>query len=401
MTTFNQTLKLSVVAMSLALAACSSDSNNKTPETTTPTPAPTPAPTPTPAPAPTPTPTPAPAPAPTPAPEAEQGEIFGPYSTGSISESKFVYFDLDEAKVVELTEEQAATDTVWDVAFKRTSVFLNANNADSPVSVYDTGNNSDFWDAEGNAVVDSFVNATADSEKQEYLDVTATDIPSDSTMFKNDVTDRILDDFYVYDMTTHTVSAAAENFYVVKNNDVYSKFSVTNLVQNVRVASEMTVSVSYDFGDTKDILVSAASECTAGATHAYVSFMSGTTVAADEAYDITIPCQQEAGLGFELNLADTATAYQDFKNEIADADTASTYASYGYFKQNEYTTTAFGELNWYAYGIQGNHKLWSKYGVYIIKSGDKHFKFQITSYYNEEGTSGNYSFRANEIAAQQ
>lgn len=376
MTQLQQTFKLSVVALSLTLAACGSSSSNNEPEVVEP-PAPT-----------TPEPTP-----------VVQGEINGPFSTGSISESKFVYWDLDAGEVVELTEEEAATDTVWDVAFKRTSVFLNSNNADNPVSVYDTGNNADFWDAEGNAVVDSFVNATADSEKQEYLDVDTTAIPTDDTMFSNDVTDHILDGYYTYDFATHTVSANAENFFIVKNNDMYTKFAVTGLTQDGRVASDFTLSVSYDFADSVELMLDGAAICTGDATHAYVDFATASVVAADAAHDLTVACG-EGGFDFDMNIADSAVAYQDFSNNIADADTASTYSSYGYFKTNQYTTAAFGDLNWYAYGIQGNHKLWSKFGVYVIKTGDKHFKFQITSYYDEEGNSGNYSFRADELVAE-
>lgn len=379
MTSLQHTFKLSVVALSLTLAACGSSSSKKEPEVVEPT-------TPT-------TPTP-----PTP-PPVVQGEIFGPFSTGSISESKFVYFDLDKKEVVELTEEEAKTNTVWDVAFKRTSVYLNANNADNPVSVHDTGNNDEFWDAEGKAVVESFVSATADSEKQEYLDVAASNVPTDDTLFKNDVTDRILDGFYTYNMSTHTVSANAENFYVVKNNDKYTKFSVKGITQNARVASDMTLSISHDFADAVDLTLDGAAICTGGETKAYVDFATASSVAADAAHDLTVACG-EGGFNFEMNLAESAVAYQDFSNKITDADTAATYSSYGYFKTNEFTTTAFGDLKWYAYGIQGNHKLWSKYGVYIIKSGDKNFKFQITSYYNDEGTSGNYSFRADELIAE-
>lgn len=367
-----QTFKLSVVALSLTLAACGS-SSKKEPEVTTPV-------------------------EPTPAPVV-QGEINGPFSTGSITQSKFVYWDLNEGKIVELTEEEAKTDTVWDIAFKRTSVFLNANNADNPVSVYDTGNNADFWDADGKPVVDSFVNATSDSEKQEYMDVKASNIPSDDTLFKNDVTDRILDGFYTYNMASHTVSANAENFYVVKNNDKYTKFAVTGITQNARVAADMTLSISYDFADAVEVTLDGAAICTDGATKAYVDFATASAVAADAAHDLTVACG-EGGFNFELNLPESAVAYQDFSNRITDADTAGTYSSYGYFKTNEYTTTAFGDLNWYAYGIQGNHKLWSKYGVYIIKTDDKYFKFQITSYYDAEGTSGNYSFRADELVAE-
>lgn len=376
MTPLQHTFKLSVVALSLTLAACGSSSSKKEPEVVEPT-APT-------------TPTP---------PPVVQGEVFGPLSTGSISASKFVYFDLDNSEVIELTEEQAKTDTVWDVAFKRTSVYLNSNNADDPVSVYDTGNNAEFWDAEGKAVVESFVGATADSEKQEYLDVVASNVPTDDTLFKNDVTDRILDGFYTYNMSTHTVSANPENFYVVKNSDTYTKFSVKGITQNARVASDMTLSISHDFADAVDLTLDGAAICTGNEAKAYVDFSTASAVAADAPHDLTVACG-DGGFSFEMNLAESAVAYQDFSNSIADADTAATYSSYGYFKTNEFTTTAFGDLNWYAYGIQGNHKLWSKYGVYIIKSGDKNFKFQITSYYDEEGTSGNYSFRADELVAE-
>ena len=355
-------LKLSVIALSVALAACSS-SDDKTEEVT-------------------------------------QGEIYGPYSTGSISESSFVYFDLDTGATVDLTAEQAATDTVWDIAFKRTSVVLNANNADAPVSVYDTGNNADFWDADGKAVVASFTAATPDSELQDYLDVTAENIPSDDTMFTNDVTESILAGFYNYDFTTHAVTAAADKFYVVKHGETFSKFNVSSLVQDSMVASEITLNIAYDFGEATELALNADAEC-GDASHVYVDFATLSAVAADATYDVAIPCVEGDGFDYELVLADSATAYQDFANTIADADTASTYSSYGYFKTNEYTISAFSDLNWYAYGIEGNHKLWSKYGVYIVKSGDKHFKFQVTSYYDADGNSGNYSFRADELVAAQ
>lgn len=353
-------LKLSVIALSVALAACSSSDDDKE--------------------------------------EVVQGEVYGPYSTGSISESNFVYFDLDTGATVDLTEEQAATDTTWDIAFKRTSIFLNANNADNPVSAFDTGNNADFWDADGKPVVASFTAATPDSELQDYLDVTAANIPADDTEYKNDVTESILDGFYNYDMTTHQVSAAADKFYVVKHGETFSKFNVTGLTQNSFSASDITLNISYDFAEAIELTLNAEAEC-GDASHVYVDFATLSAVAADATYDVAIPCAEAGGFDFALELNESAVAYQDFQNTIADAETAGTYAAYGYFKSNEYTIAAFGDMNWYAYGIEGNHKLWSKYGVYIIKTGDKHFKFQVTSYYDADGNSGNYSFRADELVA--
>ena len=72
---------------------------------------------------------------------------YGPLSTGSVSESVFAYFDLETMTELTLTEEEAASNTVWDIAFKRSSVYLN-NASDTPVSAYFTGNNSDFFDSE-------------------------------------------------------------------------------------------------------------------------------------------------------------------------------------------------------------------------------------------------------------
>jgi len=352
--------KLSAVAATLAVTGCSDDNDDVT-ETVT------------------------------------EGEIHGPFSTGSITESNFVYFDLDTASVVELTEEQAAEDTQWDIAFKRTSVILNSH-SDAMVSVYDTGNNSDFWDDEGAAVVDTFVNATPETELDDYLAVGFADIPADEAEFSNDTTEKALDGFYNYDFTTHQVSAAPESYFVVKSGDVYSKFSVTSLTQEGFAATDMTLSVAYDFSDAQEIQLNAAADCD-DSGYAHVDFASLSAVSADATYDIMVPCV-DGGFDFALDLAADATAYQDSANMIADADTAAIYSSYGYCKENEYTVAAFDALNWYAYGIQGNHLLWSKYGVYIIKAGDNYHKLQITSYYDEEGNSGNYSFRADQLVSE-
>ena len=73
--------------------------------------------------------------------ENEEGTIYGPFSTGSTSEPVAVYFDLDTQTQLTLTEEEAATDTTWDIGFKRTNVFLNTNQ-ETAVSLYFTGNNS-------------------------------------------------------------------------------------------------------------------------------------------------------------------------------------------------------------------------------------------------------------------
>jgi len=378
--TMNNAFKLSVVALSLALAACGSSSSDSTPEVVEPE-VPT-------------TPT---------EPEVVQGEIWGPFNTGTSSEPVRVYWDLDTDSAVELTAEEAATDTTWDIAFERYRLYLNANNADAPVAAYNLNNNAEFYTEDGiNAEL--LTAATAESEEQEYLDVTTADIPADAEMFHSDVTEKILDGWYNYDFATHAVSAKPESYFVTLNGETYSKFNVTNITQDGFVATDMTLSVSYDFAEATDVVVDGAAACTDGATHAYVDFATASVVASDAMYDLMIPCAT-GGLDFDMDLAEGVTATNDFDNAITDADTAAIYSSYGYFKENEFTELGFAAIakgsfsSSFVYGANGGHLLWSDFNVYIIKTADKHFKLQFVSYYNEEGTSGQISFRADEVLA--
>ena len=150
---FNKSFKLTSIALCVLLTACGGGSSSN--KITAPDPTPTPAPT-----------------APT------QGKVSGPHSTGSISEPVFVYYDLDNKSIVELTAEQAETNTAWDIAFKRSGVYLNQH-SDNTVKAYATGNNSDFFDGDGKVIPDSFITASAESELADYLAVKNSDIPAD------------------------------------------------------------------------------------------------------------------------------------------------------------------------------------------------------------------------------
>ena len=72
----------------------------------------------------------------------EETVIYGPLSTGSVSEPSFAYFDLETMTQLTLTEEEAQTNTQWDIAFKRSDIYLSNVNSDTPVSVYKTDINS-------------------------------------------------------------------------------------------------------------------------------------------------------------------------------------------------------------------------------------------------------------------
>lgn len=330
-------------------------------------------------------------------PEPEVGVIQGPFSTGTVQERTFVYYDLDTSTTVELTAEEAATDTTWDIAFKGTGVYLNVNNTDSPVSLYFTGNNSDYFDAEGSAVVDTFINATADGELDDFVAVTSADVPAD-TEFSTDITNGILDGFYNYDSTTHQTTAATDHFFIVNSDTTITKFSIAALTQDgygmsdftVSFANQLTGATEFDTTVT-ELVIDAAMECASEDT-IYIDFDVSALVTSTEAWDIKVPCLDDTAADFTLTLADDATARQDFSNAY-DGIPVESIAYYG-FKADQYTELAFTESPWYQYSLEGNHKIWSQYGVYLIKNSNGVFKLQITSYYDTEGTSGNYSFRA-------
>lgn len=368
--------KLTSLALCVLLTACgggSSSSNDTTPE-------PTPEPTPT---------------APT------QGTIIGPHSTGSVSEPVFVYYDLDGSAVVELTEEQAETDTVWDIAFKRSGIYLNQH-SDNAITAYATGNNSDFFDADGKAIAASFIAATAETELTDYLAIKTSDIPSDETKFVGDITSNIIEGFYDYNSTTHVVTAADSKYFIANSDDAFTKFRATSITTAGRGIGQITLQTAYQsssdaaFAAEQELTIDAALTCSGDVTHVYIDFDSNQEVTMADEWDVNLPCAADkTGADFTINIADDAQAMHDFDNSY-DAIDPTAVAYYG-FQTNSYSVKAFDATPWYQYGLNGGHLLWSQFDVYLIKTPTKTHKVQITSYYDADGVSGNISFRADEV----
>jgi len=375
---FSNSFKLTSIALCVLLTACGGGSGSSS--DTTPTPAPVPTPTPS---------------------EPIQGEVSGPHSTGSVSEPAFVYFDLDGKAVVELTTDQAATNTIWDIAFKRSGVYLNQH-SDNAVKAYATGNNRDFFDAEGKAISASFIAATAETELADYLAVKTSDIPIDEALFTGDVTSNIIDGFYDYNLTTHVVTAADTKYFIANSDDAFTKFRATNITTAGRGIGQITLNSAYQgnsdvaFAAEQEMVIDAALTCSGDVTHVYVDFDTHQEVTISDAWDINLPCTADkSGADFIINIADDAQAIHDFDNNY-DAIDPTAVAYYG-LQENSYSVKAFDSTPWYQYGVNGGHLLWSQFDIYLIKTPTKTHKLQLTSYYNADGASGNISFRADEV----
>ncbi len=329
----------------------------------------------------------------------EEATIYGPYSTGSTSEPVAVYFDLDTQTQLTLTDEEAATDTAWDIGFKRTNVFLNTHQ-DTPVSLYFTGNNSDFYDDTGAPVSGLFLNATADSELDDYLAVTESDIPEAEAFSTDTETQVIGDTFYNYDFTTHVVTPNEDTYYIVFSDSNYTKFHVTDIVTEGRGIGEITLGVMHQSvldGQTTFAEEVALTLDAVGCSDAvYVDFDLQQVVTQADGWDLTIPCADGAG-EFALTIADDATVLRTDAQTYNGVDTEA--AQYYGFSEETVSEYAMSTNNWYFYDST-SHLLYSQFGVYIIQAGDTTYKFQITSYYDEEGTSGAYSFRVDPVTGE-
>lgn len=331
--------------------------------------------------------------------ENEEATIYGPFSTGSTSEPVAVYFDLDTQTQLTLTEEEAAADTMWDIGFKRTSVFLNTHQ-DTPVRLYFTGNNSEFYDDTGAPVPDLFLNATADSELGDYLAVTQSDIPGADAFSTDTETQVIGDTFYNYDITTHVVTPNEETYYIVSSDSNYTKFHVTDIVTEGRGIGKITLGVMHQSvldGQTTFAEEVALTVDAVGCSDAvYVDFDMQQVVTQTDDWDLSVPCADEAG-EFTLSIADDATVLRTDADTYDGVDPEA--AQFYGFSEETVSEYAMSANNWYFYDST-SHLLYSQFGVYLIQAGDTTYKFQITSYYDEEGTSGAYSFRADPLSGE-
>ncbi len=321
----------------------------------------------------------------------------GPLSTGTSNAPVYVYYDLDTATKLTLTEAEAATNSDWDIAFRRTKVYLNAK-AKTPVKAFATGNNADFFDASKQPIKEKFIAATAESELVDFTAVTATAIPA-ATSFITDKEERVIGGkFYNYNMTTHVVTAAADKSFIVFSDGNYTKIRAKSLTSAGRTMSSITLGISFQDiarGDTTFLAeVDRTFDAVACTGNIYIDLDTQTKVSETDPWDIYFPCVTvgtDTGASFELNIAADASAIPDGSPSYTGID-KTTHNFLG-FQPNLSTVLFFDTNPWYQYNLEGTHLLYSQYQVYLVKTATATYKLQVTSYYNETGTSGNYSFR--------
>lgn len=326
-------------------------------------------------------------------------------STGTVADPNFVYYDLDTESELTLTEAEAETNSEWDIAFKRTKVYLNRNAA-VPVSLVFMENTDEFYDETGEPIVDRFINATADTELGAFIALDPS-IPEDAE-FNTDTGEAAIEGWYSYNSTTHEVSADGETLFIVESNDAYTKFNVTGLVQSGFGMSAITFGIQYQSMDsetfaTEQSLTVDSSSCDEAI---YIDFDTLAEVTESDAWELSLLCT-DGLIDFDITIADDARAINDPAYVDIDGVTEEAAPYYPWVPNIDVTFsfTEYGDdrsvYGWGDYGINGGHLLWSNFSSYIIKTESAYYSFQITSYYDSASSaSGSYSFRYIELESE-
>lgn len=322
--------------------------------------------------------------------------------------NKYSYFNLDKGEVVELTDTEAEASTDWHIAFKRTKPKLNGGGfgpGDVKAAVADA--QEDFYGADGKPDTSVFLNATADAEKASLEAVTSVD----GLEFKADSkAPAIIGDggdgsWFSYDPATHSISANPDAWNIVRGaaGDSYAKVHVTDIVQaDQAITVEMFVQGKDETAFDTNPVSFTASLGADGGTACYdfdtKAEVDCSTAAAD--WDVQV---EVAGRNWNIwtNGGIRGDGSQGGRFGTVGADTIATYpdaASVPAFFADAVSGVLLDRsTRWYAYSLQGNHKIWPNYRVYAIDTGTKKYKLQVLRYYNDAGTSGFITLRYEEI----
>jgi len=313
--------------------------------------------------------------------------------------NKYSYFNFDSGGVVNLTDAEAQTSNDWHIAFKRTKPKLNGGDSGpGEVKAALADSQDDYYAADGKPNNSVFLNATAEQELSSFNTVTS----ADGLEFKADhKSPEIIGDggeksWFSYDPQTHAITANPDAWNIVRGaaGDSYSTLHVTNIIQ---ADNQITVEMFIQGKDetafnttpttyTANLGAEGGAKCFDFDTQ---SELDCTTAAAD--WDIQIEVS-----GRDWNIWTNGGLRGDGSKGgrfgTVGVDTIGNYpdaASVPKF----FVDAPSGQLldqdtRWYAYSLEGKHKIWPNYRVYVIDTGATKYKLQVLRYYNEAAISG-------------
>jgi hypothetical protein len=299
------------------------------------------------------------------------------------STSEYAYYSFARKDTVMLTSNQAAIDSSWNIAFKRSGIIL-----DGGVS------------GPGHAeAVDLAAMGRMDSTN--FMGFNDPTTLADST-WASDSYSLVINEWYTYDPIRHSL-AATNYVYIMKDaTGYYVKFQI-HAIDNPGMPPNMgMITILYIYSGNSPTFSGAPDTLRFDASSGgpiYVDFSTGSVVTPADPristdwdlaftnYDI-----HQNSTVFGPGACGTYEIWQDQTDPTNFSETNSApTAPQAYFPDNLGSVMA----NWYNY--DGNtHILSSKSHVYAIRSGSHHYKLQIITYYKDIGgtpVSGYYTFR--------
>ena len=320
--------------------------------------------------------------------------------------NKHTYFNLDTGLVVDLTDVAAETSDVWHMGFKRTGIVLNGGASGSgSVTGAVADQQDDFYNADTTTPNESiFLNATPAIQ---LADITAVKEATGLTFSSDENVNQIKSDggsdsWWLYDRVLHTISANVPAWNVIRSasGDSFAKFNVTNIVQVSKdITLEFFIQSVSNVAFSSTPVTWTASIGAGGGIKCYDIDTTAEIDCTENASDWDVQIEVSAdGRSWTMwtnggvrGSARSGASFGTLTKPQADQFVASTTP--GLTFSADAPSGVFNDSTWYAYNLQGGHKLWPNYRVYIVDTATNKYKLQITSYYGASGTSAMINLR--------
>lgn len=285
-----------------------------------------------------------------------------------------------------------STSAEWHIGFFASSVMLNGGDAGP-------GGVQGFCVCDNEGLSDAQVAALTDDDGLAAFEaVTASDVPADEGAWEGDALVPVIDGWWSYDFTTHTVSADPSAVFLVRTaaGVSFAKLHVTGIAGATQQhAGTVTLEFAVQPGAGEPL----------GPVQTLEVDVSGGAVAVDlETGSLVTPGAD----GWDLELSGYTIRVNGGVSGDAEAGASRTGTPFdqvtdpGALSGRHYRGDAYGGVfatedagrRWYRYNLQGGHQIWPTYNVYLIRVDGEVYKVQLTGYYHPEtGDSRHVTFR--------
>lgn len=281
----------------------------------------------------------------------------------------------------------------WALGFKRLEVFVNGGDAGAGDMQVALAQAQDEFYSNGEPNASVFLNATAANEGQTAWDKVTTESVSGLTFAAPANKAQIGSTWYSYNTTTHAFSAKANTGYIIQSGsgDSWAKMQITDVTAARTGVTNVTLSLALQ-AKGESVFATATTQSYDLSTNKCIDIDTKTAVACTtDTWDI-----QFDNFNIWLNSGvkgggKGALAYGSALDTTSTTYTSATTGSAGpiaYHYKTDTTENTIATKTWWEYNLQGNHKIWPNYRVYVIRTGSsadsyQYYKIQLQGYYKE------------------